>query len=51
VNYADLDLPPGPRRAHVEGVEAPRRAVGQSFDFQADPDILDIPAFLRRQAD
>jgi cell division protein FtsZ len=51
VNYAELDLPPGPRRSHIEGVEAPRRAVGQSFDFQADPDILDIPAFLRRQAD
>jgi cell division protein FtsZ len=50
VNYNDLEAPPTARRQGEE-VEAPKRAVGQSFDFRADPDMLDIPAFLRRQAD
>ena len=54
VNYSELDTPPSARRAAVEEteeVEAPKRAVGQSFDHRADSEILDIPAFLRRQAD
>ena len=53
VNYSELDSPPGGRRFtdEPEEVEAPRRAVGQSFDYRADAEILDIPAFLRRQAD
>jgi cell division protein FtsZ len=56
VNYSDLDTPPVTRRnVHAEEadeiVEAPKRAVGQSFDYRADPGVLDIPAFLRRQAD
>jgi len=57
VNYNDLDTPPVIRKrvdefGEFEGEEAPaKRAVGQSFDTQADTDMLDIPAFLRRQAD
>ncbi|HUH00214.1 MAG TPA: cell division protein FtsZ [Gammaproteobacteria bacterium] len=53
VNYNELDTPPGGRRRGLESeeVEAPKRAVGQSFDYRADPEMLDIPAFLRRQAD
>jgi cell division protein FtsZ len=54
VNYSELDTPPSARRAAVEEteeLEAPKRAVGQSFDHRADSEILDIPAFLRRQAD
>jgi cell division protein FtsZ len=56
VNYSDLDAPPVTRRnvQAEEGdeiAEAPKRAVGQSFDYRADPGVLDIPAFLRRQAD
>jgi cell division protein FtsZ len=55
VNYSELETPPSARRAVVEEpeeiVEAPKRAVGQSFDYRADNEILDIPAFLRRQAD
>jgi len=53
VNYSELDTPPSGRRFtdEPEEVEAPRRAVGQSFDYRADSEILDIPAFLRRQAD
>jgi cell division protein FtsZ len=53
VNYSELDAPPSGRRFtdEPEEVEAPRRAVGQSFDYRADSEILDIPAFLRRQAD
>jgi cell division protein FtsZ len=53
VNYNDLESPPGGRRRSEEpaAVEAPRRAVGQSFDYGAESELLDIPAFLRRQAD
>jgi cell division protein FtsZ len=52
VNYNDLDAPPGGRGfPQEEEIEAPRRAVGQSFDHHADTGLLDIPAFLRRQAD
>ena len=55
VNYNELDAPPVVRRRAEEveeqEVEAPKRAVGQSFDYRADPEMLDIPAFLRRQAD
>jgi cell division protein FtsZ len=53
VNYSELDAPPSGRRFtdEQEEAEAPRRAVGQSFDYRADAEILDIPAFLRRQAD
>jgi cell division protein FtsZ len=50
VNYDDLERPPTSRR-QTEEVVQPKRAVGQSFDYRADPDMLDIPAFLRRQAD
>jgi cell division protein FtsZ len=42
-DYKDLELPPGKRAA---------RAVGHDVvDPQEDLDLLDIPAFLRRQAD
>jgi cell division protein FtsZ len=54
VNYSELDAPPGGRQRTEEpelAAEAPRRAVGQSFDYRGDPEMLDIPAFLRRQAD
>jgi cell division protein FtsZ len=53
VNYNDLESPPVVRRrvGEDEHLEAPRRAVGQSFDSPADTEMLDIPAFLRRQAD
>ena len=53
VNYSELESPPVIRRRadEMEEVEAPKRAVGQSFDYRADPELLDIPAFLRRQAD
>jgi cell division protein FtsZ len=53
VNYNDLESPPTARRrvSEDEHLEAPRRAVGQSFDYPADTEMLDIPAFLRRQAD
>jgi cell division protein FtsZ len=53
VNYSELEAPPvACRRAEdFDEVEAPKRAVGQSFDYRADSEILDIPAFLRRQAD
>jgi cell division protein FtsZ len=55
VNYNDLDSPPGGRRHNDEAdeMEVPKRAVGQSYDYRggADSDLLDIPAFLRRQAD
>ena len=55
VNYNDLDTPPVTRTAgdgEDDMVEAPKRAVGQSFDYRDDRGgMLDIPAFLRRQAD
>jgi cell division protein FtsZ len=54
VNYQDLDAPPVARRRYEEEgeVETPsKRAVGQSFDYPSDTDMLDIPSFLRRQAD
>jgi cell division protein FtsZ len=53
VNYSDLESPPVVRRRAEENDEreAPRRAVGQSFDYRSDSEMLDIPAFLRRQAD
>ena len=60
VNYNELDTPPVIRKrvdehdglGDFDEHEAPaKRAVGQSFDTQADTDMLDIPAFLRRQAD
>ena len=53
VNYNDLESPPVARRrtSEEEHLEAPKRAVGQSFDYPADTEMLDIPAFLRRQAD
>ena len=55
VNYNDLDSPPGGRRHtdEVDEMEMPKRAVGQSYDYRGgtDADLLDIPAFLRRQAD
>jgi cell division protein FtsZ len=53
VNYSELEAPPVARRRaeDFDEVEAPKRAVGQSFDYRADSEILDIPAFLRRQAD
>jgi cell division protein FtsZ len=53
VDYSDLESPPVVRRrvGEDEHFEAPKRAVGQSFDYQADTEMLDIPAFLRRQAD
>ncbi|NHA16068.1 cell division protein FtsZ [Thioalkalivibrio sp. XN279] len=53
VNYNDLESPPVARRraSEDEHLEAPKRAVGQSFDYPADTEMLDIPAFLRRQAD
>ncbi|MGD9387806.1 MAG: cell division protein FtsZ [Gammaproteobacteria bacterium] len=52
-NYNDLEAPPVARRrvSEDEPAEAPKRAVGQSFDYPADTEMLDIPAFLRRQAD
>jgi cell division protein FtsZ len=53
--HNDLDSPPGGRRHNDEAdeMEVPKRAVGQSYDYRggADSDLLDIPAFLRRQAD
>ena len=53
VNYSEVESAPLIRRRsdEMEEVEAPKRAVGQSFDYRADPELLDIPAFLRRQAD
>jgi len=56
VNYGDLESPPTTRRYADDTEELPepattKRAVGQSWDARPDPDILDIPAFLRRQAD
>jgi cell division protein FtsZ len=54
VNYRDLEAPPVVRRRADETEQmaaAPKRAVGQSFDYRPDSDLLDIPAFLRRQAD
>ena len=54
VNYSELESPPVVRRRADEAeemVEAPKRAVGQSFDYRSDAEMLDIPAFLRRQAD
>ena len=54
VNYRDLEVPPVVRRRADEAEQmaaAPKRAVGQSFDYRPDSDLLDIPAFLRRQAD
>ena len=54
VNYSDLESPPVVRRRADEAeemAEAPKRAVGQSFDYRSDSELLDIPAFLRRQAD
>jgi cell division protein FtsZ len=54
VNYSELEAPPVVRRRVDEAedmAEAPKRAVGQSFDYRADSGLLDIPAFLRRQAD
>ncbi|HRP35949.1 MAG TPA: cell division protein FtsZ, partial [Gammaproteobacteria bacterium] len=54
VNYSDLESPPVVRRRADEPedmVEAPKRAVGQSFEYRSDSELLDIPAFLRRQAD
>jgi cell division protein FtsZ len=53
VDYSDLESPPVVRRrvGEDEHFEAPKRAVGQSFDYPADTEMLDIPAFLRRQAD
>jgi hypothetical protein len=56
VNYGDLESPPTTRRYADDTEELPepattKRAVGQSWDSRPDPDILDIPAFLRRQAD
>jgi cell division protein FtsZ len=56
VNYGDLESPPTSRRYADDTEELPepattKRAVGQSWDSRPDPDILDIPAFLRRQAD
>jgi cell division protein FtsZ len=48
-SYEELEKPTSMRRR--EEVE-PRRAVGQSFDYAPESsDLLDIPAFLRRQAD
>jgi hypothetical protein len=41
-NYADLDQPAVQRRA---------RAVGDDVRVETDDSYLDIPAFLRRQAD
>jgi len=46
--YEELERPTNLRRR--EEVE-PRRAVGQSFDYSPESELLDIPAFLRRQAD
>jgi len=43
-NYGDLDVPPG--------IRGRQNAVGHDVvDLQEDLDLLDIPAFLRRQAD
>jgi len=42
-NYADLELPAAMRR--------PRRVVGDDVRIDGDESYLDIPAFLRRQAD
>ena len=41
-NYADLEIPTHMRR---------RRAVGDDVRMESDESYLDIPAFLRRQAD
>ena len=41
-NYADLEIPTHMRR---------RRAVGDDVRMDSDESYLDIPAFLRRQAD
>jgi cell division protein FtsZ len=41
-NYADLEIPTHVRR---------RRAVGDDVRMDSDESYLDIPAFLRRQAD
>ena len=44
LNYGEFDRPPGQRQ--------PQRAVGSDVvDTPEDLDLLDIPAFLRRQAD
>jgi len=54
LNYSDLETPPVVRRRAdlpEDMAEAPKRAVGQSFDYRSDSEMLDIPAFLRRQAD
>ncbi|MCP4001825.1 MAG: cell division protein FtsZ [Gammaproteobacteria bacterium] len=42
-NYVDFDQPPGKRQQRVVGHDV--------VDPQEDLDLLDIPAFLRRQAD
>jgi cell division protein FtsZ len=42
-NYADLEIPTHMRR--------PRRVVGDDVRMDSDESYLDIPAFLRRQAD
>ncbi len=43
-DYGDLDVPPG--------IRGRQKAVGHDVvDLQEDLDLLDIPAFLRRQAD
>ncbi len=48
INYEDLDTPPSMRGREREEEDAGRRAISKE---SSTPEYLDIPAFLRRQAD
>lgn len=48
INYEDLDIPPSMRGRKREEEDTGRRAVTKE---SPTPEYLDIPAFLRRQAD
>lgn len=48
INYEDLDTPPSMRGRKREEEDAGRRAISKE---SSTPEYLDIPAFLRRQAD
>lgn len=53
VDYTTLDNQPAINRSSRRTVQAGSAAVAQKMETQADPemDYLDVPAFLRRQAD
>lgn len=48
INYEDLDTPPSMRGRKREEEDVGRRAISKE---SSTPEYLDIPAFLRRQAD